>query len=147
MGQGFVSQLILSWSVCGLAAPRLPSESHGSLGLKHVRAHVGEPGNETADALAKAAVEKVWMCGATPVVLRYARDAYAKAVSAEAGADAGRPPNQTRDQMCTRQPEVQPGVRMPWGCSWVLALSALSELPLARVSRIFFRYLGALDFR
>ena len=31
------------------------------------------------DALAKAAVEQAWMCGATPVVLLYARHAYAYA--------------------------------------------------------------------
>ena len=47
---------------------------------------------EPKDALAKAAVEQAWMCGATPVVLLYARDAYARAVSDGAGAGSGRPP-------------------------------------------------------
>ena len=89
--------------------------------FQHVRAHIGVPGNETADALAKAAVEQAWMCGTTPVVLLYARDAYARAVSDGAGAGSGRPPNQTGDQTRFRQRDVQPEVRMvgvPY--SWVL---------------------------
>ena len=36
-----------------------------SVRFQHVRAHMGEPGNETADALTKAAVEQARMCGAT----------------------------------------------------------------------------------
>ena len=73
-----------------------------SVRFVHVRAHKGEPGNETADALApwrKAAVASECMCGAGPAVLRYARDAYAKAVSAGAGATQDRPHDQNGNQM------------------------------------------------
>ena len=83
-----------------------------SVRFQHVRAHIGVPGNETADALAKAAVEQAWMCGTAPAVLLYARDAYARAVSDGAGAGSGRPSNQTGDQTCFRQQGVQPEARM-----------------------------------
>ena len=68
----------------------------------------------------KIAAEQAWMCGATPVVLLYARDAYTRAVSAGAGAGSGRPPNQTRDQTRVRQRDVPPEVRMVGVYSWVL---------------------------
>ena len=42
----------------------------------HVRAHKGEPGNEAADALAKAAVKDAMMCGASQDVLDLARRAH-----------------------------------------------------------------------
>ena len=47
-----------------------------SVRFEHVRAHTGEPGNESADALAKAAVQDAEMCGATLDVLQCAQDAY-----------------------------------------------------------------------
>ena len=42
----------------------------------NVRAHTGEPGNEAADTLAKAAVKDAMMCGASQDVLDLARRAH-----------------------------------------------------------------------
>ena len=83
-----------------------------SVRFVHVRAHRGEPGNETADALAKAAVASECMCGAGPAVLRCARDAYAKAVGGEAAATVDRPRDQNDSQTHARQQGVQPVARM-----------------------------------
>ena len=59
--------------------------------FSHVRAHTGEPGNEAADALAKAAVKDAMMCGASQDVLTLARRAHEQAASAGwVGRDMGR---------------------------------------------------------
>ena len=64
-------------------APQSASQSAISLpGTRHVRAHTGEPGNEAADALAKAAVKDAMMCGASQDVLTLARRAHEQAASA-----------------------------------------------------------------
>ena len=53
--------------------------------FRHARAHTGEPGNEAADTLAKAAVKDAMMCGASQDVLDLARRAHEQAASARVG--------------------------------------------------------------
>ena len=83
-----------------------------SVRFEHVRAHTGEPGNESADALAKAAVQDAEMCGATLDVLQCAQDAYIRALRAKAGRADARPAGQQGSQSSSvRGSHVQPGVR------------------------------------
>ena len=83
-----------------------------SVRFEHVRAHTGEPGNESADALAKAAVQDAEMCGATLDVLQCAQDAYIRALRAKAGRADARPVGQQGSQSSSdRGSHVQPGVR------------------------------------
>ena len=83
-----------------------------SVRFEHVRAHTGEPGNEAADALAKAArVQDTEMCGATLDVLQCALVAYMREVIAKAGRATAQPRGQQGSQSSFRRRHVQPEVR------------------------------------
>ena len=89
--------------------------------FEHVRAHTGEPGNEAADALAKAAVQDAEMCGATLDVLQCAQGAYMRAVNAKARRATAQSRGQQGSQNSSRRRHFQPerlegrGSRCGWG--------------------------------